>query len=79
MDQPALILLSTSGCSLCEQALDALFSMPELTGYRLQVVDVVNDESLLLRYGSRLPVLLCGDRELDGRLTVQAIRHWLNG
>lgn len=60
-----LILLSTDHCTLCDEALDLLSSMPEIRGRTLQVVDVAADEALLERYGPRLPVLLAGCRELE--------------
>lgn len=60
-----LLLLSTEHCTLCEQALDLLLSMPELRGTTLNVVDVAEHEALLERYGPRLPVLCYEGRELD--------------
>jgi len=64
MESGRLVLLSTKHCSLCEQALDLLFSMPELGGHPLRVVDVVDDDTLLARYGERLPVLVVHGQEL---------------
>jgi hypothetical protein len=64
MKSPGLVLLSTEHCTLCEQALDLLVSMPELRGRTLDVVDVAADDALLERYGPRLPVLKIADREL---------------
>ena len=52
-----LVLYSTDHCTLCDQALELLFSMPELAGQTVRVVDVVTDEALLEAYGERLPVL----------------------
>lgn len=52
-----LILYSTDHCSLCEEALELLFSMPELAGQSVRVVDVATDDVLMTRYGERLPVL----------------------
>ena len=52
-----LTLYSTDHCTLCDQALDLLFSMPELAGQSVQVVDVATDDALLAQYGERLPVL----------------------
>jgi len=52
-----VILYSTDHCTLCEQALDLLLSMPELAGTQLKVVDVALDDALQARYGERLPVL----------------------
>jgi hypothetical protein len=60
-----LLLYSTEPCSLCERALDLLFSMPELRALTLDVVDVAGDAGLTERYGPRLPVLVAGTRELD--------------
>jgi hypothetical protein len=64
MKSPGLVLLSTEHCTLCEQALDLLVSMPELRGRTLDVVDVAADDALLERYGPHLPVLKIADREL---------------
>ena len=52
-----MILYSTDHCTLCDQALELLFSMPELAGLTLRVVDVATEEALLERMGERLPVL----------------------
>jgi hypothetical protein len=73
-----LTLLSTEHCTLCEQALDLLLSMPELRGLTLEVVDVARDDALLERYGMRLPVLILGARELDwpfGPAEVAGLMH----
>ena len=52
-----LILYGTEHCTLCDQALEMLFSMPELAGLSVRVVDVALDEALLARFGEELPVL----------------------
>lgn len=52
-----LILYSTDHCSLCDEALELIFSMPELAGHSVRVVDVALDEELLECFGERLPVL----------------------
>jgi hypothetical protein len=64
MSSSDLVLLSTAHCTLCDQALDALLSMPELRGRPLRVIDVADDQTLMDRYGDRVPVLCCGAREL---------------
>lgn len=73
MNSPNLTLLSTDHCSLCERALDLLFSMPELHGRSLRVVDVADVDALLACYGPRLPVLLVGTRELDWPFTREQV------
>lgn len=45
MNTPNLVLFSTDHCTLCEQALDLLFSMPEIAGFSLQVIDVADDHT----------------------------------
>jgi len=52
-----LRLLSTDHCTLCDEALDMLFSMPDIAGLELRVVDVVSDDVLLETYGEKVPVL----------------------
>lgn len=52
-----LLLLSTDHCALCEDALSMLFSMPELAGMELRVVDIATDDALLERFGEQIPVL----------------------
>lgn len=70
MNSNHLVLLSTTHCTLCEQALDLLLAMPELRGLSLRVVDVADDDALLGRYGARLPVLVApAGRELDWPFT----------
>ena len=61
----SIVLLSTEYCTLCEQALEFLMSMPELQGRSLDVVDIANDEELLNRYAERLPVVRVGEHECD--------------
>lgn len=65
MSSGDLVLLSTAHCTLCDRALEALLSMPELRGRPLRVVDIADDPALVERYGARLPVLCGGGRELD--------------
>ena len=67
-----LILLSTDHCSLCEEALSMLLSMPELAGVELRVVDVASDDSLVRRYGERLPVL----QLMAGQSEPQLVLEW---
>ena len=51
------IMYSTDYCTLCEQALDLLLSMPELAGAQLEVIDIAGNAELEARYANRLPVL----------------------
>jgi hypothetical protein len=49
----ALILYGTIGCHLCDQALTLI----ELAGATASYIDIVDDDTLLERYGVRIPVL----------------------
>lgn len=51
----ALILYSTEGCHLCEEAL-ALYQAAGKTA-ALRVVDIAFDDALFSRYGVTIPVL----------------------
>lgn len=53
-----LVLYGTSGCHLCEEA-QALLAA--LEGADWQEVDIAEDDSLLERYGVRIPVLVRAD------------------
>lgn len=72
-----LELLVTASCSRCDDALDWLLSMPELAGRTLVTRDVVNDETLLNRYGERVPVLRVGGSELDWPFDAEKLRRAL--
>ena len=73
-----LEMLSTEGCLLCEQALDVLFSMPELGGMTLSVRDIALDEDLVARYGERLPVLRARGAELAWPFDAPGVLRWLS-
>ncbi len=60
----SLILYSTDGCHLCENAERLLRSMPELRRMTLDVVDIADDEALFARYGTTIPVLAASGAEL---------------
>ena len=64
-ENSGLVLYTTSACSACEAALDALLSMPELRGFALDTFDVSDDDGLFQRYGERVPVLAWQWRELN--------------
>ncbi len=55
-----LELLMTDACSLCEQAMDLLLSMPEVAGHRLVTRDIVGDDALFEEFAEKIPVLRIG-------------------
>lgn len=52
----AFILYSTSACHLCEQATEILKAL-QSHDFRWQEIDISDEDLLLNRYGSRIPVL----------------------
>ena len=74
-----LVLYSTDHCTMCEQALELLFSMPELQGFSLEVIDVGEDQALTELYGERLPVLSTGSTELDWPFDAKTVRKAVAG
>ncbi len=56
MENPGLILYSTLGCHLCEEAARLLGDLrPDLLSH-LRIIDVADDPAHMERYGFRIPV-----------------------
>ncbi|HSG52712.1 MAG TPA: glutaredoxin family protein [Rheinheimera sp.] len=73
--KPALILYSTWGCHLCEQAEQLLGEVsPDLT---CQVIDIVDDEAAFARYRTSIPVLCFGEKELCWPFDALQLKNWL--
>ena len=72
-----LILYSTTACTLCDQALDLLFTTPGIAGLRLDVIDVATDETLMETYGERIPVLRLGEAELAAPFDAKLLADFL--
>lgn len=71
-------LLSTDHCSLCEQALDLLLSMPEIAGLELVVVDIANHPRLESAYADQIPVLRAMGLELAAPFAAQDVLKFLD-
>lgn len=52
-----LILYSTSHCHLCEEALEILNHFSQTHMIEFKIVEIADDEILLDRYGTRIPVI----------------------
>ncbi len=79
MSQTRLILYSTDHCTLCDQALDMLVSMPELRGLSVQVVDIAAEDELYARLGEHIPVLgdVASGTELFWPFNPTSVLEWL--
>ena len=73
--QPELILYSTWGCHLCEEAEQLLKQLSAAPVYK--VVDIVDDEQAFARYRISIPVLRCGENELCWPFDAAQLTTWL--
>ncbi|HRY14240.1 MAG: glutaredoxin family protein [Candidatus Competibacteraceae bacterium] len=71
-----LILYTTSGCHLCEQAENLI---QRQTNIAFSAVEIADDAELLERYGARIPVLqrLDTGEELDWPFAVEDVEGLL--
>lgn len=72
-----LILYTTLGCHLCEQ-LEALLGALHRGEYRLETVEISESDTLMARYGVRIPVLVDeAGEELDLGFEAPRLAGWL--
>ncbi|MCE8001348.1 glutaredoxin family protein [Billgrantia ethanolica] len=72
-----LTLYTTLGCHLCER-LEALLASLHEGQYRLEKVEISEDEALMQRFGVRIPVLVDdAGAELDLGFEPQRLANWL--
>ncbi|MCB1823957.1 MAG: glutaredoxin family protein [Candidatus Competibacteraceae bacterium] len=74
--EPILVLYTTSGCHLCEQAETLVRQQTAWVG----TVEIVDDAELLERYGVRIPVLRRPDTggELNWPFDAAGVRRLLS-
>ena len=79
MSRTRLILYSTDHCTLCDEALDMLLSMPELGGSSVRVVDIAVEDELYVRFAEHIPVLadVDGGAELVWPFNQASVLAWL--
>lgn len=70
-----LVLYSTTFCHLCEQAESLLAQL----GIEAEHIDIVDDDDLLERYGTRIPVVKRMDdgSELGWPFDVEALQRFI--
>ncbi len=75
----SLVLFQTLGCHLCEEALAVMSASRSIDGALLESVDIADDDALLERYGTRIPVLrrLDSGAELDWPFTSEEVTRFL--
>ncbi len=76
-----LIFYTTEGCHLCEQAQvllqDLLREYP--AKYQIEIVDIVDSETLIQQYGTRIPVLInvATKEDLGWPFDYQSLLHFI--
>lgn len=79
MTTKALTLYSRLSCHLCEDMQSQLPEYLEGTGLELNVVYIDNDAVLEQEYGSLVPVLKAGDREICHYfLDIKALQQYIS-
>ena len=61
---PRLTVYSRRYCHLCDDMLAGLRRLQAGNSFEFDTVDVDRDPALVRRYGDKVPVLACGEREL---------------
>jgi glutaredoxin len=73
------ILYGTSACHLCEAAEAIILPIQQTQGFRLQKVDIAEDDTLIAQYGSKIPVLYCKQTKqtLEWPFDASQLNHFL--
>ena len=70
-------LLTTDHCTLCNEALELMLTIP-LPGWQFVTVDIVNDDALLMEFGERIPVLRTAGAQLEWPFDRDRVCAWLS-
>ncbi len=79
-----IILWSTDGCHLCEQAIGMFYYAKQQSlindEHRLQVKDIMENEALIQQYGEKIPVFYKFEtqEELGWPITLDEMVSWIN-
>ena len=61
---PEVLMYARPGCGLCDEAREVIMGLRARVPFEYREVDVTGDDTLELRYGIRIPVVLVDGREL---------------
>lgn len=75
-----LLLYSTSGCHLCEQAEELLHELESEASIYWETIDIVTDPQLVAAYGIRIPVVVrvADGAELGWPFELDVLRHFVH-
>lgn len=62
---PVLVLYTTLGCHLCDKAKAVIWPVLDHYGFRLQEVDIADDDTLLNQYAMKIPVVFRPDTGVE--------------
>ncbi|WP_372860557.1 glutaredoxin family protein [Spongiibacter sp.] len=75
-----LILYGTSACHLCERAEQLLANLlAEHSDWQVELVDIADSDTLIERYGTRIPVLAGSAGELAWPFDREAVSTFVDG
>lgn len=78
MTRLELQLVVTAACTLCDEAIEWLASMPDAAGQTLVTIEVTEDDATFDRYAERVPVLIVGEEEHDWPFDAKAVASSIN-
>jgi thiol-disulfide isomerase/thioredoxin len=81
MDKTELVLslYSRPECHLCEEMIDALKLWQKRFNFKINVIDIDQDSSLIARFAARIPLLAADNVEIcEYHLDEKALLHFLN-
>ena len=75
----ALVLMSTDACHLCELAVVVLQQVSQHRSIEVYSQDIVEDERLVERYGTQIPVLVDdqSQQQLNWPFDCEQVLNWL--
>ena len=81
----SLILYHTLGCHLCDLAKEQIEPLLDVCDLRLVEIDIADDDTLLQRYGVRIPVIRLATEEENNEIgadlgwpfDTEAVYRWL--
>lgn len=75
-----LLLYTTAGCHLCEQAKTVLWPVVSQFQLSLREVDIAENDEMIARYGLRIPVVARtdGGEELDWPFTTEQVARLMH-
>jgi glutaredoxin len=75
-----LTLYTGNHCPLCDQAKALLYPVLQEKGWRLHEVNINGDETLMVKYGIRIPVIVTPDgREKGWTFSAGQVRRLISG